>query len=79
LYRQSCCSDSPDRPEWKGLPRLDERGEDTPTAQLLRIAAAGFGADENHTAYQEWDTALSALAKDATAALPGAPDGRPNP
>jgi hypothetical protein len=79
LYRQSCCADAPDGPEWQGLRRLDERGEDTPTAQLLRIAAAGFGADENHAAWAEWEKAAAALAKDATAALPGAPDGRQGP
>jgi hypothetical protein len=79
LYRQSCCSDSPDRSEWQGLPRLDERVEDTPTAQLLRVAAAGLGADEAHPAWAEWEKAAAALAKDAQAALPGTTDGRANP
>jgi hypothetical protein len=76
LFRQSCCPDSPDRPEWKGLPRLDDGEEKTATAQLLRIASAGLGADENHAAYQTWDTAYAALAKDAQAALPVFDHGR---
>jgi hypothetical protein len=78
LYRQSCCADAPDRPEWQGLRRLDDRGEDSATAQLLRIAAAGLGADENHATYREWDSAFAALAKDATATLPGVDHGRPS-
>jgi hypothetical protein len=77
LYRQSCCADAPERPEWQGLRRLDDRGEDTPTAQLLRIAAAGLGADE-HPAWAEWEKAAAALARDATAALPVITDGRPD-
>jgi hypothetical protein len=36
----------------------------------LRIAAAGFGADEAHPAWAEWEKAAAALARDATAALP---------
>jgi hypothetical protein len=71
LFRQSACADSPDHPEWKGLPRLDDGEEKTPTAQLLRVAAAGLGADEHNPAFKEWEAAAAALAKDATAALPG--------
>jgi hypothetical protein len=76
LYRQSCCADAPDRPEWQGLRRLDDRGEDSATAQLLRVAAAGFGADEHHPSWAEWEKAAAALARDATAALPVVDHGR---
>jgi hypothetical protein len=79
LYRQSCCADAPDRPEWQGLRRLDDRGEDTPTAVLLRLAAAGLGVDENHESFKLWDTALATLSRDATAALPVIADGRQGP
>jgi hypothetical protein len=78
LYRQSCCADAPERPEWQGLRRLDDRGEDSATAQLLRLASAGLGADEHHAAYQEWDACAAALAKDAQAALPVFDNGRPD-
>jgi hypothetical protein len=79
LWRQSCCPDSPERPLWRGEPRLDERDADnSPTAQLLRVAAAGFGADEAHPAWAEWEKAAAALAKDSTAALPVYDHGRPH-